>query len=98
MSLATNQTGGIGLTEKDVSFPFNIGIGFLSFRFRMEGQINQDRPSFSIKRQGIFIISLAEHVFRFDPRHLFYGPVPGYDFSISVNYQCGIRKELDDVR
>ena len=75
----------------------DLGIFLLQLFLRFEHQVDQDRPSLTVEGDGVFVIALAQHLFRRDPRHLLDGPVPGDDVTFSVNHQRRIGQEVDDV-
>jgi hypothetical protein len=44
------------------------------------------------------MLTLADHLLRFDARHLLRRPVPGDYAPCLVNHKGGIRQEFDDLR
>ena len=62
-----------------------------------EYEINQHRPPLTIKRQGVFVITLAEHVRSAYPGHLLHGPVPDHHPALTVDGKHRIGQKLDDI-
>ena len=74
-----------------------MGILLLDLFIWKEYQVDQDRPALPVERQGVFVITLAQHVCRLYPGHLFDGPVPGDHLALPVDHQGGIGQKVDDI-
>ncbi len=59
--------------------------------------IDQGRARFSIERNCIGIIALAEHIHFQDAGHLLHCTVPGYDVTALVDDEGCIREEIDYI-
>ena len=44
----------------------DLGISLLQLFLRFEHQVDQDRPSLTVEGDGVFVITLAQHLFRRD--------------------------------
>ncbi len=51
----------------------------------------------TIKRDCVFVLTFAQHICRINTCHLFNGAVPCDHIAGTVNGECGIRQEIDDV-
>ncbi len=85
---------------RDEEFPLFLEerIIFLPDAAWVQDQIQQHRPSVTVKMNGVLVIPLPQNVLGFDTRHLFHGPVPGDKPPFDIDRIGRVRQKIDDVR
>ena len=83
--------------NKLIALLFDGQVFFFVFRLPVLYQINQDGPSFSVKRQGMLEITLTHHISGFYSTEIFHGLIPGDNGAFIIDDDGWIRKEVDDL-
>ena len=98
INFLSSQTGVIGFRNEVRAIFFDRKIFFFIFRIPVFNQIDQNRPSFAVKGQGMFKVALAHHIIRFNAGKFFHGLVPGEHHTFIIDDKSWVRQKVDDLR
>ena len=70
---------------------------FFEGLIRPDDEIGEDSPSPAVQGNGVFVVSLADHLLFGHAGHLFHGSVPGDNLPVTIDRKGRVGDEIDDL-
>jgi len=90
--------GRVSLGIEILSLPLHQVISLLRAGLAGHHEIDQNGFGFTIERNGVEIVTLAENLLLCQAGDLLHGAVPGDHPAVGIDHKSGVGKKLDDVQ